>query len=49
MRPKDGPISCEIVKVVHDDGDEEIEDKECTEDEEGDEVDVGKVWATASW
>ena len=49
MRPKDGPISCEIVKVVHDNGDEEIEDKECTEDEEGDEVDVGKVWATASW
>ena len=32
----------EIVKVVHDDGDEEVEDEEGGHDEEGDEVRVGE-------
>ena len=48
VRTKNGPITGQIVKVVHDDGNEQVEDKEGAEDEEGDEVNVGKVGATAS-
>ena len=32
---------CEVVKVVHDDGDEEVEHDERAEEDEGDEVNVG--------
>ena len=47
VRPKNGPIPGEVVKVVHDDGNEEVEHQEGTDDEEADEVDVGKVAPTA--
>ena len=43
VEPQDGPVACEIVKVVHDDGHKEVEDKEGADDEEADEVGVGKV------
>lgn len=26
MRPEDGPITCQIVKVIHDDGDKQVDD-----------------------
>ena len=44
--PKDRPVPCEVVEVVHDDGHEEIEHEEGAEHEEGYEVDVGKVGST---
>ena len=42
-----GPISGQVVEVVHDDSDKEIEYEEGTYDEEADEVDVGKVRPTS--
>ena len=48
MRTKDGPVTREIVKVVHDDGDEQVEDEEGAEDEEADEVNVGEIGSAAS-
>ena len=40
---QDGPVPRQVVEVVHDDGHEKVEDEEGTEDEEADEVNVGKV------
>ena len=40
---QDGPVPGQVVKVVHDDGDEQVEDEEGAHDEEGDEVRVSKV------
>ena len=34
---------CEVVKVVHDDGNEEVQHDESAEEDEGDKVDVGAV------
>ena len=45
---EDGPVPGQVVKVVHDDGHEQVEDEEGTEDEESDEVNVGKVGAATS-
>ena len=45
MRSKDGPITCEIVKVIHDDSHEQVENEEATDDEETDEVEISKVVA----
>ena len=45
---KDGPISCEVVKVVHDDSNEEVENEEGADNEEADEVRVGNVRPTSS-
>ena len=42
---QDGPIPGEVIEVVHDDGDEQVEDEEGADDEEGDEVGVGEVGA----
>ena len=41
-----GPVSSEVIKVVHDDGHEEVEDEEAADDEEANEVDVGDVITT---
>ena len=40
---EDGPVPGQVVKVVHDDGNKQVEDEEGADDEERDEVDVGKV------
>ena len=45
---KDGPIPCKVVKVVHDDSNEEVEDEEGADNEEADEVRVGNIRATSS-
>ena len=45
---QDGPIPGEVIEVVHDDGDEQVEDEEGADDKKGDEVGVGKVRAAAS-
>ena len=42
---QNGPIPGQVVKVVHDDGDEQVEDEEWADDEEGDEVDESEVGA----
>ena len=42
MRAQDRRVPCQVVKVVHDDGDEEIEHEEGAEEDEGDEVGVGE-------
>ena len=44
---KDGPVPCKVVKVVHDDSNEEVDHDEGAEEDEGDEVDVGDVRAAA--
>ena len=44
---EDGPITGQVVEVVHDDGDEQVEDEEGAHHEEGDEVGVGEVRAAA--
>lgn len=31
MGPKDGPVTCEVVKVVHDDGHKEVNDLKAEE------------------
>ena len=43
MRSQNGPITSEIVKVVHDDGNEEVQHDESAKEDEGDKVDVGAV------
>ena len=48
VRPKNGPIPGEVVKVVHDDGNEEVEDEEGANDEEADEVGIGNIGAAPS-
>ena len=40
---QDGPIPGQVVKVVHDDGDEQVENEEGADDEVGDEVRIRKV------
>ena len=37
MRSQNGPITSEIVKVIHDDGNEQVEDQEGTNNKETDE------------
>lgn len=46
MWPKDRWVSGEVVKVVHDDGNKEVQHNEGTQEDEGDKVDVGQRWAT---
>ena len=46
---KDGPIPSEVVKVVHDDSNEEVEDEEGADNEEADEVGIGNVGAATSF
>ena len=47
VSPQDGPVPSEVVKVVHDDGHKEVENEERGHHEEGGEVHVGDVTATA--
>ena len=42
---QDGPVPGEVVEVVHDDGDEQVENEEGADDEEADEERVGHVGA----
>ena len=46
---EDGPVPGQVVKVVHDDGNKQVEDEEGADDEERDEVDVGKVSSAPGW
>ena len=39
MRPKDGGVPRQVVKVVHDDSHEEVEHDEGAEEDEGDKID----------
>ena len=43
MRAKDGPITGEVVKVVHDDGNEQVENQEGTNDKETDEERISHI------
>jgi hypothetical protein len=49
VEAEDGPVTRQVVKVVHDDGHEQVEDQEGADDEEADEVGVGEVGAAATW
>ncbi len=42
VSPQDGRVSGQVVEVVHDDGHEQVEHQEGAEEDEGDEVGVGK-------
>lgn len=46
MRTKDRGVASEVVKVVHNDSDEEIEHEEGREEDEGHEVEVGSFAST---
>ena len=48
MGPEDGPITSEVVKVVHDDGHKQVEDQEGGHNKEGCEVDIGNIATTTS-
>ena len=43
MRPKNGPITCKIVKIVHDNCYKQVENEEAANDEETNEVEISKV------
>ena len=45
--PQDRGVPGEVVKVVHDDSYEKVEDEEAADHEEADEVEVGHVRSTA--
>ncbi len=47
VSPQDGRVSGQVVEVVHDDGHEQVEHQERAEEDEGDEVGVGKGWAAS--
>lgn len=52
VRPQNRPVPRQIVKIVHDDSHEEVDDQERTEHVKADEVDNGKVAPTSiflSW
>lgn len=44
--PQNGWVSSQVIKVVHDDGHEEVEHDERAQEDEGDKVDVGQGGAT---
>ena len=43
MRSEDGPVSCQVIEIFHDDGDEEVDDEERANHVESDEVNVSEV------
>ena len=45
---ENGPVPGQVVKVVHDDSDEEVEHEEGADNKEADEVGVGNVRAAAA-
>ena len=47
VRSQDGPIPGEVVKVVHDDSNEQVENEERTDHKEGNKVGIGKVGTAA--
>ncbi len=49
VETKDGPVPGQVVKVVHDDGNKEVQHEEGADDEEADEVGVGKVCPAPPW
>ena len=49
MSSQNGPVSGEVVKVVHDDGHEQVEDEEGGHDKEGDKVGIGHDGSTTFW
>ena len=49
VSPQDGRVSGQVVEVVHYDGNKEVQHEEGADDEEADEVGVGKVGAAPPW
>ena len=49
MRTQDGPITSEVVKVVHDDSNEQVENQEGADNEEADEEWIGNIGSTTFW
>ena len=47
MCSQDGRVSCQVVKVVHDDSNEQVEHKEGAEEDERHKVGVGQ-WGTTT-
>ena len=47
MRTKDGRVSCEVVKVVHDDSNKQVDHDEAAEEDEADKVEICCVAATS--
>ena len=47
MRTQNRAVLYEIVKVIHDDGNKEVEDKKATDEDETGKEEVGEVWSTA--
>ena len=43
---QNGPIPGQVVKVIHDDGNEQVENEEGTDNEKGDEIRVGEIGTT---
>ena len=47
MRTQNWAVLYEVVKVIHDNGNEEVEDKKATDEDETGEKDEGEVRSTA--
>ena len=47
MGPEDGAVPGQVIKVVHDDGHEQVQHEEAAEEDEGDEEEVGDVAAAS--
>ena len=47
MRAKNGRVTCEVVKIIHDDGHEQVQHDERAEEDERYEVDIRHVWSTS--
>ena len=46
MGSENWAVPCEIVKVVHDDGNKQVDHDEAAEEDEADKVEIGGVAAT---
>ena len=46
MRTQDGPITSEVVKVVHDDSNEQVKNQEGADNKEADEEWIGNIGST---
>ena len=43
MRSQNRPVTCQIVKIVHNDGDEEVDDQKGAEHVKTDKINIGEV------
>lgn len=48
MRTENGPVACQIIEIIHDDGHKQVDDEKRAKDVEGDEERNGEIIATCN-